>query len=111
MRFEELKVGDDIYIIETNPYSLIKFEIIKIIKSSRNIKLKGDDLTFEISFDGSNIEYSFKDRDKAQATLLRLIQDHLNHILKSSTDNLISNYIELNEMINTAKIKYPEIFI
>jgi len=111
MRFEELKVGDIVYIIETNPYSLIKFEIIKIIKLSRNIKLKGDDLTFEISFDGSNIENGFKDRDKAWATLLKLIHDHLNYILKSSTDNTITNYIDLNNMINDTKIKYPEIFI
>jgi len=110
--YNDIKIGNTIYIIEISPSVVLKLEVIgKVIKNNEErLRLQNTDLSFEVNYNEIS-ETVFATEEEASAVVFKKIYDETNIFIEELSDGLLSNYYELEERLKEAKISFPEKFI
>jgi len=111
--FEDLEIDIIIYIIDDNPISILELKVLSFGYSEDNIRrlrVANKDLSFEVDFDKvyGNI---FDNEEEALAYAAKYIFLETNKFINELTDGFISDYFDLDKMIEKYKKIYPELFI
>lgn len=109
--YNKILVDDTIYIIHSNPYIVLEYDVLqKVYKDGQDrLKLLGGGLTFEIEY--CMVEGVYIDKDEATADMLVIIKDKVDELIIDLTDNHIKDYYQLDKMLEFSKNKFPEKFI
>ena len=110
IELKEINTGDSIFMLETN--TVLEFEILDIFveDDEQRLKLKGIDLTFEVSLSNINID-TFLDKEEAIATSVKYICDDVNKLIRDLSDEEMTDYVDLNSKLEKYRDLFPELFI
>ena len=110
MKVKEIIIGTSIFMVETS--TVLEFEIIDFLVADdiHRLKLKGDDLTFEVDFNDvfKNIYF---DKNEALTVAIKCIRDSVNTLVRELSNNEVIDYIELDRELEKYKELFPEHFV
>lgn len=111
LNYKDVIVGETIYMIETDPVVLEMEVLDKFLKDDEyRLKLKGSDLTFEINYSAIQSD-TYLVKEEAEANATKHIFTEVNEIIRTLTENDLSDYYDLELRVQKFKDLYPELFI